>query len=257
MIINCEICGGNFARKRCETVCWSDKCRTELTIQRRERNRIYAGNRRTHSFSQKRINCLNCGKEFLQTHWNRKHCSYKCKVGFSIKNKGPGRKAARWDLVKKQLADLKCISCGQPIPIYPKTQKYYPTRRKFCSRRCICRWHDGHSLKRKLRAKYGARIYYALKSAGVRKSKSSNVYLGCTAEEYKDWIEEHWLPGMSWGNYPDDWQIDHIQPCGKFDLRIEWHRRLCFHFTNFQPLWRRDNRMKSDNITKPQLSLPI
>lgn len=41
---------------------------------------------------------------------------------------------------------------------------------------------------------------------------------------------------------------DHIIACNNFNLLLESEQRLCFHYTNLQPLWAIDNLKKSDNL---------
>ncbi len=67
-------------------------------------------------------------------------------------------------------------------------------------------------------------------------------YLGCTADEFKTWIETKMLttPGMT----RDNIHIDHIRPVSKFDLTDERQLRQCMHYTNFQPLLIKDNLRK-------------
>lgn len=52
---------------------------------------------------------------------------------------------------------------------------------------------------------------------------------------------------MSWDNY-GEWEIDHIIPCDSFDLTKEEEQKRCFHFSNLQPLWWRDNRTKGNKV---------
>lgn len=58
---------------------------------------------------------------------------------------------------------------------------------------------------------------------------------------------------MSWDNYGRGgrkWQIDHIKPCAYFDLTKPEDQRKCFHYSNLQPLWQKDNLEKrsSDSL---------
>jgi hypothetical protein len=54
---------------------------------------------------------------------------------------------------------------------------------------------------------------------------------------------------MTWQNYGYyGWHIDHIKPCASFDLRKPSEQRKCFHYSNLQPLWAKDNLQKSDKI---------
>lgn len=50
---------------------------------------------------------------------------------------------------------------------------------------------------------------------------------------------------MSWDNYGyRGWHIDHIKPCASFDLTDPNQREQCFHFSNLQPMWAKDNLSK-------------
>jgi hypothetical protein len=76
------------------------------------------------------------------------------------------------------------------------------------------------------------------------KSASTRELLGCSWEELKAHLESLFLPGMTWGNY-SEWHIDHIKPCANFNLVLPAEQALCFHFSNLQPLWAKDNLSKN------------
>lgn len=87
------------------------------------------------------------------------------------------------------------------------------------------------------------RLNGALK--GKNKSKNTLALLGCSVDELKQHLEAKFTKGMSWDNHSFyGWHIDHIKPCSKFDLSKESEQIACFHFTNLQPLWMRDNLKK-------------
>jgi hypothetical protein len=63
------------------------------------------------------------------------------------------------------------------------------------------------------------------------------------------YLESHFKTGMTWENHGKfGWHIDHIIPCASFDLTDLEQQKKCFHYTNFQPLWWRENILKSDNL---------
>jgi len=90
------------------------------------------------------------------------------------------------------------------------------------------------------------RFHHALK--GNNKSISVLALIGCSVEELKRYIESQFQSGMSWANY-GEWEIDHIYPCSKFDLSKSEAQQKCFHYTNLQPLWERDNLEKGNKIS--------
>lgn len=68
--------------------------------------------------------------------------------------------------------------------------------------------------------------------------------LGCSPEELGRYLEGKFKFGMKWEN-AFMWHIDHIRPCASYDLfRIE-QQKACFHYSNLQPLWKRENLHKS------------
>ncbi len=74
--------------------------------------------------------------------------------------------------------------------------------------------------------------------------------LGCSIEHLRTHIESRWKDGMSWENY-GAWHLDHIKPCAAFDLLQPSEQRLCFHWSNLQPLWAADNIAKGDTWAEP------
>ncbi len=81
-------------------------------------------------------------------------------------------------------------------------------------------------------------------------------YLGCSVQEFKDYIQAQFTDGMTWENYGyTGWHLDHIKPLGLFDLAKEEEIKKASHYTNFQPMWLKNHQEKSKNDTKDILTL--
>lgn len=82
-----------------------------------------------------------------------------------------------------------------------------------------------------------------------QKTGSAIKDLGCTIDELKTYLESKFLPGMTWENWTiDGWHIDHIKPLASFDLTNKQQFLEACHYTNLQPMWAKDNLIKSDKI---------
>ena len=85
----------------------------------------------------------------------------------------------------------------------------------------------------KLRKNCRNRIRKVLK--GISKSASTMELIGCTIEELRKHIESKFEPWMTWENH-GLWDLDHIKACAKFNLTDPVQQRICFHWSNLQPL---------------------
>ena len=84
---------------------------------------------------------------------------------------------------------------------------------------------------------------------GKLKIDTTKKLLGCDLSDFKQYIESKFIDGMSWENHGrKGWHIDHIKPCASFDLSDPEQQKICFHYTNLQPLWAEDNLKKHCKI---------
>ena len=88
------------------------------------------------------------------------------------------------------------------------------------------------------------RIRIVLTGNGIPRLGRTVELLGCTIEEARSHLESQFSEGMSWEN-AGEWHIDHIRPCASFDLTYPEQQMMCFHHTNLQPLWAKDNLSKN------------
>ena len=133
------------------------------------------------------------------------------------------------------------------IKTHPEVQKYQKDWRKI-NKNKLKEYNKNqynnnakHKLIIILRARIGKALKYNLKSKNTKK------LLGCSIEELKQHLEKQFKEGMNWTNNTQfGWHIDHIVPCDKFDLSKEEEQSKCFHYTNLQPLWWKENLTKSN-----------
>jgi len=105
------------------------------------------------------------------------------------------------------------------------------------------KWDPVYIIKRALRS----RLSKEIRKVGANKKASTMKLLGCSAEDFKNYFENKFKEGMVWENY-GTWHIDHIKPCVSFDLIQEEEQKKCFHYTNLQPLWAKENYIKGGKI---------
>jgi len=89
------------------------------------------------------------------------------------------------------------------------------------------------------------RIYQALKQ--FKKSESTEQLIGRSFNSFKIYFESLFDSGMTWKNQ-GKWHIDHKIPCSSFDLSDSEEQKKCFHWTNLQPLWEKDNLDKNNKL---------
>lgn len=91
----------------------------------------------------------------------------------------------------------------------------------------------------RLRHNLSTRLYLAVS----KKVGNTFELVGCSKEDLVIFLEAEFEEGMSWDNY-GEWHVDHVKPCCSFNLEDPEEQKKCFHWTNLQPLWARDNMSK-------------
>ncbi len=143
---------------------------------------------------------------------------------------------------------------------WKKSKKYLDYLNKTLEHRRIIQLEyarkNRHSINKKIKNRYysnprfkiaqNLRTRIRLALNGVCKSKSTRELLGADFDFVKSYLESQFKPGMSWENHRiDGWHIDHKKPCALFDLTNPEQQKECFHYSNLQPLWAKDNFIKN------------
>jgi len=91
------------------------------------------------------------------------------------------------------------------------------------------------------------RMHKKLLEKNVDRNISYMTFIGCTPQELKEHLSDNFTDGMNYDNY-GQWEVDHIIPISHFDLCDIDEAKKCFNYKNLQPLWKKDNRTKSNKL---------
>ena len=167
-------------------------------------------------------------------------------------------KERRWkrnwaDRNKKYMRDYQYKWWRKRLPQEKKencerVKEYYRQNTKAVNRRGSKRRMEKYKSNPQFRLSENLRARTILALKGEIKSGKTIELLGCSWLELRAHIEKQFGTGMTWENY-GAWHVDHIRPCASFDLSKESEQRMCFHFTNLQPLWAQDNLSKGKKMS--------
>lgn len=104
----------------------------------------------------------------------------------------------------------------------------------------------------RLRKALRNRVNATVLDRGWTKSVKTLDLVGCTIKHLKEHLQKQFIDNMSWDNY-GEWHIDHIKPCAAFNLEDPIEQKVCFHYSNLQPLWAVDNFKKHDKIIESKV----
>lgn len=170
-----------------------------------------------------RSNCKTCVSSYQETKKTHKR-NYDKRHYLKNKDAIDARAAAYYYTNKKQKAmyDKKI----RPAQAAKRRERY----RKDVNYKLVCNLRS--------------RLHAALKR-GAKSAKTLEL-LGCSVDHLRQYIESKFVNGMCWEKVMDgEIHIDHIRPCASFDLTDPAQQRVCFHYSNLQPLWAKDNFKKS------------
>ncbi len=187
------------------------------------------------------MNCVICGKEFIAHRKDHKCCSKSC----SDKNYRQNHVKEHSEYVR-QWRKLHSEKAKE----YNKTYfERHPEMRLKHIRDHNKKWRED-PLKNVIQnqRKHIAQRCNSLKANKLFKYKE---LLGCDGKTFKDHIESKFVNGMSWENYgKDGWHIDHIKRLADHNLTNPIEQKQAFHYTNLQPMWKKDHLGKTAKENK-------
>lgn len=102
---------------------------------------------------------------------------------------------------------------------------------------------------------YGFRIRILTKSRlcqYISKTKSTEKYIGTKYENVARWIEYNFTNGMTWKNHGTVWDVDHVIPVCKWDLKDDSQIDACFNWKNLSPYPSAINRNQKREKINPE-----
>jgi hypothetical protein len=124
---------------------------------------------------------------------------------------------------------------------YERNKRYYDKNKKEIY------FRKSKNITYRLNNGLRARIRQFLRSHNIIKNNTTSKIVGCSPEILKEHLEKQFIDNMCWENYGYyGWHIDHIIPLSSASSEEEAYK-LC-HYTNLQPLWGKDNLIKSNKI---------
>ena len=119
-----------------------------------------------------------------------------------------------------------------------KIAKYEKERRK-------------NNLYLRLRNRISCAVYFAIKSCNAIKDHPTWSKLPYTPKQLKEHIEKHFNEYMTWENYGNYWEIDHLYPQSLllYDSLEHPNFLKCWSLENLRPLEKIKNRKKGNKVS--------
>lgn len=205
-----------------------------------------------------RNECIECKNAIAREY--RKRTNYK---------KGENRRQKKKDANAKAIKE--CSDCGKQKSLdkftFRKDTNAYRNQCTKCRNAYmrIIKKQEKHKLKQNMRAqerrktdmcflinqRLRARLTKVLKSQNTERLATPYELLGCSVNEFKEYIGKKFTGDMSWEL--KNFDLDHIIPCAFFDLTDIHQQKKCFHYSNFQPLKPDANNAKRDFILEEHM----
>ncbi len=196
--------------------------------------------------------CTKCHKEKDLSKFNKhlwcKECIDQYNKEYADKNKEKiSKQKKQYYIDHKEILKQKSKKHRENNPEYHKKyQKIYNQNSIYkVKRNKLRKIRYDTDISFKIKVVLRARIVSILK--GNIKSLNTMFLIGCEIDYLMYHIQNKFTEGMLWDNY-GLWHIDHKLPCASFDLSDPEEQRKCFHYSNLQPLWAKENLKKGSKI---------
>ncbi len=125
-------------------------------------------------------------------------------------------------------------------------KKYRSEHRDEINEQCRERWKT--DLMFRVNESMSSLMYYSLK--GNKEGLHWETLVPYKLEGLKKWLEDRFLPGMTWDNYGTKWHVDHRRPISSFSFKShkDLQFQICWALENLRPMRGKDNLEKGSKI---------
>lgn len=205
--------------------------------------------------NKRKGSCKECEKTYR--HENKERLSITTKEwqkNNPLKMKEYGKKNYEKNKERKK-ENRKIYRLKNPDKVKESQKKYYEINRKELIKKATIykkqKSINDPVFKFKVNVRSLIRISFKTYNHRKKATKTESI-LGCSLDFFKTYISNQFTKGMTLENH-GKWELDHIIPLATAKNEADIIRLN--HYTNFQPLWAKDNRVKSDKIIPKQLAL--
>jgi len=208
------------------------------------------------------MKCKGCNLEFSPNHFNQKYHDSKCSL------KGQYNRMYAKNKEKICLASQKYYNMNKNNIVFKQKRKIYNKQYGLNHKKERLEYVKNYNIKNKQKnlqyqynwskQRYKNNIEFHIitnmrkrleRVLSYKKNNTTIELIGCSISQLKNYLENKFQPGMNWQNYgKHGWHIDHIKPISSFIFNDTKQQKECFHYTNLQPLWAKDNLQKSNKI---------
>lgn len=159
------------------------------------------------------------------------------------------RKTEQCRATRKQY--LQTEKSKKTVRTYLQSERHKEVRSKYRKSGKIAETDKKHREKNKISCCLSSAIRHSLK--GNKNGHHWEDLVGWTLQQFKNRFAQLFKPGMNWGNYGAVWEIDHIQPLSVHNITsIDCTGfKRAWKLSNLQPLFKKENRFKSNKLEKP------
>lgn len=187
-----------------------------------------------------RYDCKNCRKQYAienKAQIKQKQHEYYQNNKLELQNKNKSYRLANTDKINEQRKEYRSRE-EVKLHIKQKNAAYLPIRKQ--------------QIKEKRKSNMNFKLSEIMRSKIHKMIKghptSYKQLIGCDEVHLIKWLEFRFDDNMNWNNFGTYWQIDHVLPINKFNFANLNEQKICFHWTNLQPLNALENRQKSDKL---------